>query len=276
MKYNDIENAVITFYGEYLNIERILKDNFKILLDLNVKIINLYINYHEINEYKNLLEELFKCYESDELIINIHFHNVNAEYINIDYPNYFMVNHRFDGSKINDNFYYYFVVNEKNVKQIAKNVIKCENPIVYFDVDVSHLKTFNNTISTFFTVLNKEVCIDNYFIPTDILKEHPCNGYLCNGIFCKKIISKFPRKLIVNEQGKVYAHSKDYELLNLGNLNNSKIDKILLDYVSNYETSKIASMIKKVYINYVHDYPFYFFPWESFFLKEVADHYEKS
>lgn len=273
MKFNDIENATITIKDNFINTRNIILNNISSFIYLNIKVIDIYMSYKDIHQYKELIEEINNNYKDFDITINLHFNETNPIYLDIKYDNCFLINHTL--SDPSENCYHYFNVNVNNLDEICMLMNHYDYIIVNFEFDINNVKTLNDMMKKVFSDSNKEICLDNYFIETNITKEHPCNSYLCKGIFCGKQISSYPRKLVI-DNGNVYIHSSSYKLLNIGKIKNNNIQEILSSYLKSEKYDIFKSLVINVFIKYVKEYPYYFFPWEEYFLKEVNEYVKKS
>ncbi|HPZ74452.1 MAG TPA: hypothetical protein PK723_01335 [Candidatus Pacearchaeota archaeon] len=112
-------------------------------------------------------------------------------------------------------------------------------------------------------------------LPTRLLTEHPCNGYVCKGSSCHSNKSDIPRKLAVNLMGELFPEhiAVDKKFL-IGDLKKGKITDIIDKYYESDNHRRFRSLVKYIFINYVQVCSYRVVPWKDLFAelsKEIME-----
>lgn len=264
IKYLDMENATLKLQlnsvKEYIEFFTKYKLD---LLDLNFKRIYVKILNQD-------LEALLKDLQQFNLPLIIETEIIND--LNFDIPdNIIVVNTNSNFQIEKNNLYNQVLLNELNLEKIINLINKDANIIVEPEVDVKNVFKINDSFNSLFkNVPNKLINIGNFIIPTALLKEHPCNCYLCDGWKCHKKISGLPKVVLIDCNYNLYPHCIINKNLFMGNLYINKFQTLLVDYLKSDEYTNFINCCKRVYIEYLPNYPFQYFPVAEF-IKEVAN-----
>ena len=264
IKYLDMENATLRLqlntFDEY---EKFFKQHCEDLTDLNFK--RIYVKTSS-----NYLKELLNTLQSVKLpiIIETDLH----EDLTFDIPdNIIVINTNSDLQINGNNVYNQVILNESNLEKVISLVNVDANVIIDPEVDVKNIFKINDCLSTLFQrVPNKLLNIGNYIVPTNLLKEHPCNCYLCDGWKCHKKISGLPKVILIDKDYNLYPHMITNDKLYIGNIKNSNFQDLLSKYLNSKEYQIFINCCKKVFIEYLPNYPFQYFPVAEY-IKEVAN-----
>ena len=167
----------------------------------------------------------------------------------------------------------YTLVNytKKNEDKIIKKISNDENLILnltFEDNIINEMKDFENFLNK---VNIKEIGIKNFLIPSYLMREHPCNAYLCDGWKCKRKISGLPKYIYIDDKYNVYPHDLKYNELIIGNVSNNKLSEILENYYDSDSYKRFIEYAKKVFIKYVAKYPYTLFPIVEYIRMEVEN-----
>jgi hypothetical protein len=109
---------------------------------------------------------------------------------------------------------------------------------------------------------NDAILMDLGFLPTRLLIEHPCNGYVCAGCNCHSNKTNLPRRLILTPDGTVLPESKYINRnLMLGNAKKEGLHNIITHYLNSENHNHFMNLAKDVYIKWVQTCPFRVVPW---------------
>ena len=96
---------------------------------------------------------------------------------------------------------------------------------------------------------------------THLLREHPCNAYMCAGKDCHAHKSGFPRRLFFMQDGSVLPESPLIHSCKIGNLNDVGIKDLLRDYFNTSQYKKFKKICRVVFNKYVINFPHPIIPW---------------
>ncbi|MBQ8206099.1 MAG: hypothetical protein IJZ77_01390 [Bacilli bacterium] len=264
IKYLDMENATLRLQLNTIDeYEKFFKQHCEALTDLNFKRIYVKIS-------SNYLKELLNTLQSVKLPIIIE--TDLFEDLTIDVP-YSIIGIKTNSNlQINgNNVYNQVILNESNLEKVISLVNVDANVIIEPEVDVKNIFKINDCLKTLFQrVPNKLLNIGNYIVPTSLLKEHPCNCYLCDGWKCHKKISGLPKVILIDKDYNLYPHMITNDKLYIGNIKNSNFQDLLSNYLNSKEYQAFINCCKRVFIEYLPNYPFQYFPVAEYIM-EVAN-----
>ena len=270
MKYLDMENASLEItICSIKKLRSFLRNYFEEINKLNFKRVTIDIKYININDTIRIINELIPFEECNFLLMI----KTNLKCIpNVDFSNLLIIN---TSSEIfnNDNIYNQILLNDKNIKKITNCLHENINVIVEPVVDVNYIKKFNDLLSKLYdNNLNLEIFLGGFLIPISLIKEHPCNAYLCDGWKCGKKISQLPKVIFIDKDDTIYPHKIKNEKVIIGRLTkNSSLETILINYFNSEKYNYLKDIEKKVFIKYVLNYPYSLFPLDKYIEKEL-DH----
>lgn len=172
---------------------------------------------------------------------------------------------------------------------------KADTFIVYFDIskkyNMEELRIIEKTLmcidkkTIFLVIINNSssVRLSNYinlmeklknmnctfallplFKEVDLIIEHPCNAYMCNGIKCHSKKSAYPRYLYINREGIYPYRCKNVLLPFLTNISRCEIGSFHEEF-KKYESSKAYETFmfcnKEIYMNIVLPHIIKILPW---------------
>lgn len=264
IKYLDMENATLRLQLDSIEEYRqFFKQHFVALTALNFKRIYVKIFSKDLKDMINILRtvRLPLIIETD-----------SSEDITFDIPDGIIVININSNLQINkNNVYNQVILNESNLEKLIELINNNINVIVEPEVDVKNIFKINDCLNTLFHRVPKKLLnIGNYIVPTSLLKEHPCNCYLCDGWKCHKKISGLPKVILIDKNYNLYPHMIANKDLCMGNIKDNNFQKVLLDYLNSKEYERFVKCCKKVFIEYLPNYPFQYFPVAEY-IKEVAN-----
>lgn len=272
MKYLDMENAELEI--EIYSIKKLrnfLKNRLNEINKFNFKRVTIDIKYININEAIKIINDLI-TFEKCNFLLMI---KTKLKCIPIEnFSNLLIIN----TSSItfnNDNIYNQILLNNRNIKKITKCLHQNINVIVEPIIDVNCIKKFNDLLLKLYNNnLNFEIFLGGFLIPISLIKEHPCNAYLCDGWKCGKKISQLPKVIFIDKDDMIYPHRIKNEKVAIGKLTNKfSLENIIINYFNSEKYYYLKEIEKRVFIKYVLNYPYSLFPLDKYIEKEL--HYDK-
>lgn len=268
MKYLDMENASLEI--EIYSIKKLkhfLKYYFKEINKLNFKRVTIDMKYININNAIRVINKLIPFEECNFLLMI----KTNLRCIPIeDFSNLLIINTSNEVFN-NDNIYNQILLNSRNIKKITNCLHANINVIVEPVIDVNYIKAFNDLLSKLYNNnLNLEIFLGGFLIPISLIKEHPCNAYLCDGWKCGKKISQLPKVIFIDKDDMIYPHKIKNEKIVIGRLTkNTSLETILINYFNSEKYNYLKEIEKQVFIKYVLNYPYSLFPLDKYIEKEL-------
>lgn len=261
MKYLNMENAQIKveinsvqnlkeilsnyiYEFEKLNIKRLIIKVFNENTDECIKVINDTINFSDI---------------SFIVMLEVNLDNVP----NQPFDDFIIIN---TSEKIYkyENIYNQIILRKDEIENITKALHEDINVIVEPEIDVDNIKSFNDLLMELYNKnIDMEISLGGFLIPLALMKEHPCNAYLCDGWKCGKKISKLPKVLYIDRNNRIYPHNLFDSKVCIGELNGS-LEEVLINYLNSQQYENLKNIEKKVFVKYVLNYPYEFFPLDKY------------
>jgi hypothetical protein len=127
------------------------------------------------------------------------------------------------------------------------------NGITWQNLDVLYC----NVIDLIREVPNKKILMDYGILPTRLLTEHPCNGYVCSHGTCHSLKNNLPRRLYINRAGNVIPEHLDMKpQYYLGNILEKDLISIMDEYKDSAKHENFLVLAKKVYTKWVQVCPY--------------------
>lgn len=275
LEYNDIENASLEI--DYLTshwFKNFLEKHGEEIVSLNIKRVSFNISYNEVTSALKILKEYkFKHNAFDKNILIIFITSVTSP-VDVDINNFLIINIS-DCIIKSDNCYNLIPLKDETISRIKKALSNNINIILDPVIDLDNISEFNNILDKIW-VLDRDINIflNGYLIPTSLMKEHPCNAYLCNGWYCKRNICSLPRVLYLNKRNYLYPHRIIDDRVIIG-----KLDKSLIDCLNRYKSSEqfelFINICKRVFIKYLRNYPYGLIPFVAYLNKELCEYDNK-
>ena len=102
-----------------------------------------------------------------------------------------------------------------------------------------------------------------------LLKEHPCNVYACSGDSCHRKATKEPRDIIIMPDGTTLPFDVGiHPSYAIGNVVENRAVDVFKNYVGSPQHERLIDLCKRVFKEYIANYPFTGVPWESIIAKE--------
>lgn len=134
---------------------------------------------------------------------------------------------------------------------------------------------FQKALSSF-ELFDFDFYFDGLVKPLSVIREHPCNAYLCNGQNCHSNKSNFPRYLHVTNKG-IYPYSaKIEEISMLKEIATQPVDfqKYLNHRYNNTPEHRLfIDLNRKLFQEYVMNQMFEYLPWNIFMEKMFYEKY---
>ena len=266
-KYLDMENATLELdLRTKKKYKLFLENNTDYIYSLNFKRIIFHIKESKLITLYELLKKRFK--ESSILIMIYSSLNNN---ISLDFVDNIIIINTNEKSIINnDHIFNLISLSEKNIDHLAKIINDEINVIVKPVINTNNIALFNKSFTELTKrVEGKRINLDGYLVPSFLMREHPCNAYLCDGCHCKKNISTLPKYITINKNFDVYPHDLYYEKLKIGNVTNKNISNILDNYHNTEPYIEFINYCKRVFIKYLSHYPYQYMPIIEFVRMEI-------
>ena len=263
-----MENATLDIcldeVDEYINYLNRDLDN---IINQNFKRIMIHINENEIMKLYGFLNR--KNIKNGLLILiysNIH----ERTEFNLNDDNIILVNTNEKNIIKNEKVFNLIILEKNNINLIAKLIKSNVNVIVNPIININNISEFFNTFDSLTNLLNgMRINLNGYMIPSFLMREHPCNAYLCDGCHCKKKISCLPKYITINNNYDVYPHDLFYDKLKIGNVKNIGIANLLEQYYNEPAYSEFIKYNKIVFIKYLSHYPYQFMPIIEYIKEEI-------
>lgn len=263
-KFLNTENASITI--EFSNhFHKFLKDNLKDILNLNIKRFNIIVDYKNIDELINILDD----FEFDDLpvfikINNFDFNNKNIDSIKDKY--YLIVNSNLDDIKnIDEDIYYEVNITYKEKDKLLKLINNYENIIINVDTNIDDIVNTYDMLNYINSNTTSEyLMFDNMYIPKQLIIDCPYNIYLGDRDYGMMI----PRNIYIDDNY-IYATTFKCNKFIIGNINSKLIDV----YSNVYDTEGYKYFIKCnkiLFSSYLNQFPYDYIDY-NFMLKEVIN-----
>lgn len=256
IKYFDMENATLEsnmkseYFKKFLNVNNIFLEKLNIQrFIINCEEQDFFSIIKIIAQYKNLSKLLFVIRAKFSKIPNLQ----NLENIVIENTAAYIKG---------DNIYNRIYLNHSNIDKIKKLLESGYNLIIYPTINLDSISNFNDELSLLFSHCEgHDLNLGGYMVSTDLMKEHPCNSYLCDGDRCHKKIIGLPRHLFIDgDTLNIYPHDLFYDSLLVGNIKKNSLENELKKYLSSNERHLFIKLNRKVFIKYLANYPYDFFP----------------
>lgn len=264
IKYLDMENATLKIklntIEEY---KQFFDQHFDELIILNFKRIYVKISCDQLKDMINVLKSF-----TLPLIIETELFDENI----VDIPDNLIVINTNPNLQIQKtNVYNQVVLNENNLETLIGLLNNSSNIVIEPEIDTKNIFKINDCLNILFQrVPNKLLNVGNFIVPTSLLKEHPCNCYLCDGWKCHNKVSGLPKVILIDENYNLYPHMITMKYLYMGNIKQVDFNTLLTNYLTSKEFQTFIYCCKKVFIEYLPNYPFQYFPVAEY-IKEVAN-----
>ncbi len=274
IKYLKSENATITI--EYSSkITKFFEDNLNYLEESGIE--RIYIKCS--NRYLKKLIDSLEQFSFNKIYIFIKIFNYQNQdnkllkklsnkycFIICDNTNLFT---RIDNIK---ELYYEISFNYLQKNQVIKIINKYDNIILNCHLKNNKLKE-NYEALDYITAHNKReyLLFDNLFIAKHLIIDCPYNIYLNNENSHRDYGNMIPRNLYIDNKLNVYCTNIKSNKIIMGNLKNNALLNILQDCKNTKAYKYFIDLNKKVFIEYLNQYPFTIIDWISFLSEVIKD-----
>ncbi len=266
-KYLSMENATLEMnFSSLDDYYSVVDNNINEILLQNFKRIIFHISELDLDKFINAVNSQLKNIEP-LIMINSFITSPNIE---LKLPNNFVIVNTNENNILNVEGVYNSVKFTTETKDlIVSNISK--NLIIEPVIDVDNISTEMENLNDLFNeIIDNDINLGGFMLSSFIMREHPCNAYLCNGWKCKKRISGLPKHIYINEKMDVYPHDLFYKVFYIGNTKNKKIDTLLEEYYMSREYNNFIDYCKKVFIKYLSKYPYELVPLIEYIKLEVS------
>ena len=265
-KYLNMENATLEMNFSALDdYYSVVNNNQNAILSQNFKRIIFHISELDLSKFiDNINAEL----KNKETLIMI-YSFITLENIELELPeNFIIVNTNERNILINEKVFNLVKFTKKSKDLILSNINK--NLIIEPVIDVNNISMEIENLNILINEINgNDINLGGFMLSSFIMREHPCNAYLCNGWNCKKRISGLPKHIYINEKMDIYPHDLFYKVFYIGNIRNRKIDELLEEYYKSKEYNNFIDYCKKVFTKYLSKYPYELVPFIEYVRLEV-------
>lgn len=265
-KYLSMENATLEMnFSSLDDYYSVVDNNINEILLQNFKRIIFHISELDLDKFINGVNSQLKNIEP-LIMVNSFITSPNIE---LELPDNFIIVNTNENNILNVEGVYNSVKFTTETKDlIVSNISK--NLIIEPVIDVDNISTEMENLNNLFNeITDNDINLCGFMLSSFIMREHPCNAYLCNGWKCKKRISGLPKHIYINEKMDVYPHDLFYKVFYIGNIKNKKIDTLLEEYYMSKEYNNFIDCCKKVFIKYLSKYPYELLPLIDYIRLEV-------
>ena len=290
LKYHDEEFAVCEIeYSFLLNAKEKSKLVFftQFLKDFNFKAIIIDLSYAEVVD-EDVLNSFAQLLNSEKYIKLYHIKTLSMEIIKTFYDKSidvitpienisFFDTYNFNNIIYEINLFYedylYLrdVISEIETRYKNKNIIV--SPKVNNDID---FKAYRMIIDYILKTSNNNISLNSFHLPTEIIKLHPCNVYLCTGHDCHIKKTNYPRYIEIDKNGNLHPYKIKYNQIRIGNLIDDEFDLYLVfsKYTNSIQHRQFLELNREVFkkINYLK---FEIVPWRDMIEMEARRRYDK-
>jgi len=265
-KYLSMENATLEM--NFLTLDdyySVVNNNINEILSQNFKRIIFHISELDLDNFINCINSRLKNIEP-LIMINSFITKANIKLVLPD--NFIIINTNKDNILNIEGVYNSIKLTIETKDLIVSNINK--NLIIEPVIDVNNISTTMENLNNLFNeITDNNINLGGFMISSYIMREHPCNAYLCNGWKCKKRISGLPKHIYIDEKMDVYPHDLFYKKFYIGNIKNKQIDEVLEKYYMTKEYNNFIDYCKKVFIKYLSKYPYELIPLIDYIRLEV-------
>lgn len=104
-----------------------------------------------------------------------------------------------------------------------------------------------------------ELMIDNVLLSLDLIREHPCNVYLCDGRHCHSGHGNVPRNIYIDTNGNMYPYGIAKEELKMGNILSDS--NIIEEYKQSDAIGNFMKLNRYLYLQILDKCNYGIIPW---------------
>lgn len=104
-----------------------------------------------------------------------------------------------------------------------------------------------------------ELMIDNVLLSLDLIREHPCNVYLCDGKYCHSGHGKVPRNIYIDTNGNMHPYGIVKAELKIGNILSDS--NIIEDYKQSDAIGNFMKLNRYLYLQILDKCNYGIIPW---------------
>jgi len=138
--------------------------------------------------------------------------------------------------------------------------LDCANIIWHIDFSRTEWPMFDKQLNRLLDgYKTNELMIDNILLPLGLIKEHPCNVYLCDGEHCHSEHGKVPRNIYIDINGNMYPYGITKEELKMGNV---FLDtNIMEEYKQSESLANFIKLNRYLYLQILDKCNYEIIPW---------------
>lgn len=255
--FKPTENATIEIQSNSIEI---IKHSVSFADKYNMQ--RVLIEYSEANNYMMELHTLASFYEN----ITIFLKCSKEDFSKIENPEEFeggfiIRTNQMDGVpdyKCDNVFWEMEVPVEEFINESYYNM---EKIVWNIEFKRSKWKEFNEKVEQLiFGYTNGEIMFANILLSVELIKDHPCNVYLCAGEHCHAKHGNMPRYITVKKNGDMYPYMLNCECLHIGNIMKFG-DCEYIDYQSSDRKKNFIELNRKLYLEILDKCSYSVIPW---------------
>ena len=138
--------------------------------------------------------------------------------------------------------------------------LDCEDIMWHIDFQRTEWDTFDNQLCILMDgYKTNDLMIGNVLLPLDLIKEHPCNVYLCDGKHCHSGHGRVPRNIFIDEKGNMYPYGIAKEELIIGNIFSDA--DIIKEYEQSESIANFVNINRNLYLQLLDKCNYSIIPW---------------
>lgn len=135
-------------------------------------------------------------------------------------------------------------------------------------------KTYNLVVQCMSSLAStKPMYFERGNFPVSAMRQHPCNAYILSCAHCHSGKKDLPRMYTIQSDGQLYPEGMDQEFpeFAMGNIFEKPLDQLLDTYRLTPNHLRFKEACKRVYHDFVLDYPFSYIPWRYFYVLKAKE-----
>lgn len=107
---------------------------------------------------------------------------------------------------------------------------------------------------------NDDLMIKQILLSKSLIKEHPCNVYLCSSSHCHSKHGNFPRMLYISDKGDIFPYGIEDNCICIGNII-SEYEILCNEYNDSAEKQKFINLNRELYLEIIDKSCYELIPW---------------
>lgn len=259
------ENATIEVYG--CN-EQVYKSCFEFAFKNNIQ--RLIFEFDGSTAQLHFFETMINLYRSIGVFLKCSYDVWNKADISTDCELVFIV----ETNQKNSNKYFpnvYWEIFVKDEEAIMDRYMDVENVIWNLEFCKTNWEIFNSKIEYLIDGYKRnELMLSNVLLTNSLIREHPCNVYLCTGERCHSGHGNVPRYITIEANGQMYPYTLKKDEYMLGNISDVS-DDFEKQYQKSEAKKNFVEINRKLYVNIFDKCNYTFIPWFDLLNGELYD-----